>query len=481
MSKNNQNNTATSKTLMTLFWPCFFEVLFLMLAGMIDTFMLSALNDKAVGGVGTANTYLSILIIMFSITSTGMVAVMTQYIGAHMEYVAKKARNLGLLLNTILGVILSLILGLFAKEILTVMGIATTLLPYATSYMKIIGGACIITAILPIFNSYLRSFGHTKEPMYATIFSNILNLILNAIFLFVLKLGVEGVAIATVISKIINLLIVIICSERNIHIAQIDGSDTTDISSPIISETSNNIANKTSDKKLSKIANKETNKVTNKTIFKQIIKIGIPGAAETALYELSMAIIIMFLNQMDPEGINVTARTYAATITNFSYCAGIALASSNCILLGWNIGKKDIKKCYKDTARALKYGLIVAFIISVSIFLLAMPLLRIFTSNKEIIKLSTYLLFIDIFLELGRIANLVFANALKTAGDALYIVIVASIIMLLVGAGGTYILGIKAELLAIGAYISMALDEIIRGIISYFRFHSGKWESKTLV
>ena len=473
MSKNNQNNTATSKTLMTLFWPCFFEVLFLMLAGMIDTFMLSALNDKAVGGVGTANTYLSILIIMFSITSTGMVAVMTQYIGAHMEYVAKKARNLGLLLNTILGVILSLILGLFAKEILTVMGIATTLLPYATSYMKIIGGACIITAILPIYNSYLRSFGHTKEPMYATIFSNILNLILNAIFLFGLKLGVEGVAIATVISKIINLLIVIICSERNIQIKQIDGSDTTDISSPI--------SNESSDKTSSKITNNVTNKVTNKTIFKQIIKIGIPGAAETALYELSMAIIIMLLNQMDPEGINVTARTYVATITNFSYCAGIALASSNCILLGWNIGKKDIKKCYKDTARALKYGLIVAFTISVAIFLFAIPLLGLFTSNKEIIKLATYLLFIDIFLELGRIANLVFANALKTAGDALYIVIVASIIMLLVGAGGTYILGIKAELLAIGAYISMALDEIIRGIISYFRFHSGKWESKTLV
>ena len=184
---------------------------------------------------------------------------------------------------------------------------------------------------------------------------------------------------------------------------------------------------------------------------------------------------------MDAEGINVTARAYVATITNFSYCAGVALAQSNCILLGWSIGKHEYKKCYKDTARALKYGMIISFCISLTIFLLAGPLLHLFTDNTEIIELASKLLLIDIFLELGRVTNLVFANALKTAGDALYIVVVASIIMLLVGAGGTYILGIRVELLAIGAYISMALDEIFRGVISFRRFFSKKWESKTLV
>ena len=114
-------------------------------------------------------------------------------------------------------------------------------------------------------------------------------------------------------------------------------------------------------------------------------------------------------------------------------------------------------------------------------FLLARPLLSIFTTDEKIINLATTLLFIDIFLEIGRIANLVFASALKASGDAVYIVIIASIIMLLVASGGTYILGIRAELFAVGAYISMALDEIIRGVIAYFRFHSKKWESKTLV
>ena len=94
-----------NKNLISLFWPIFFEILFLMLAGSVDTLMLSSLNDKAVGAVGTANTYLSIFIIMFSIISTGMVAVMTQYIGADKLYVARQAKNIGLFLNSILSLV----------------------------------------------------------------------------------------------------------------------------------------------------------------------------------------------------------------------------------------------------------------------------------------------------------------------------------------------------------------------------------------
>ena len=104
--------------LITLFWPIFFEILFLMLAGSVDTLMLSSLNDKAVRAVGTANTYLSIFIIMFSIISTGMVAVMTQYIGAGKAHVARQAKNIGLLLNGLFGIILSIILGILSKKIL---------------------------------------------------------------------------------------------------------------------------------------------------------------------------------------------------------------------------------------------------------------------------------------------------------------------------------------------------------------------------
>ena len=65
------------KRLPQLFFPIFFEVLCSILAGVVDTLMLSTEGDQAVGAVGTANTYISIFVIMFSVISSGMIAVMT--------------------------------------------------------------------------------------------------------------------------------------------------------------------------------------------------------------------------------------------------------------------------------------------------------------------------------------------------------------------------------------------------------------------
>lgn len=439
-----------NKSLINLFWPIFFETLFLMLAGSVDTLMLSSLNDNAVGAVGTANTYLSLFIIMFSIISTGMVAVMTQYIGAGLPYIAKRAKNLGIVLNGSLGIILSLTLGVLSKEILITIGVAKSILEYATVYMTIVGGASIITALIPIYSNYLRSFGYTKITMYANIIANICNLLLNSIFLFVFKMGVTGIAIATVISKIVNLIILMFFSNKKIYFEN------------------------------DELIN-SAKQIPTSQIFKQILRIGLPAATETALYNLSMALIIRFLNQMDSEGINITARSFVVTITNLSFCAGLALAQANAITIGWNIGQHKFEKSYKDTFKALKYGLIICISISILFVIFSNPILSLFIDNSKIKALAYKLLIIDIFLEIGRIMNLVFANALKTAGDAFYIVVVASIVMLIIGVGGTYFLGIHLKYMAVGAYIAMALDELIRGIISILRWISKKWQEKALI
>ena len=89
------------KTLGQLFVPICLEILCFMLTGMVDTMMLSSVGDQAVGAVGTANTYIGIFIIMFSIISSGMIAVMTQYIGAGRKGIAYQARQLGLIFNAV--------------------------------------------------------------------------------------------------------------------------------------------------------------------------------------------------------------------------------------------------------------------------------------------------------------------------------------------------------------------------------------------
>ena len=86
---------------------------FYMLSGMVDTLMLSSVSDQAVGAVGTANTYISVFIIMFGVISSGMVAVMTQNIGAGKPGIAYRARQLGLIFNAVIGVLMSVFLAVF--------------------------------------------------------------------------------------------------------------------------------------------------------------------------------------------------------------------------------------------------------------------------------------------------------------------------------------------------------------------------------
>lgn len=433
------------KTLTQLFVPICFETLFYMLSGMVDTLMLSSVSDQAVGAVGTANTYISVFIIMFGVISSGMVAVMTQNIGAGRPGIAYQARQLGLAFNAVIGVLMSVFLALFSGSMLRIVSVAPALMEPAETYLKIVGGACFLNALIPIFSSYLRVFGYTKHSLIGTIIGNVLNIVLNSIFLFVLDWGVMGVAVATVISRVVNLIIVAVMGAVLIK------------------------------------AKQSPDRLPAGRILGQIIKIGFPSACETALYNVAMTLIVRYMNQMDTDGMNVTARSYTMQIANFSYCIGAALAQANAIMTGWRIGAKEYDECNKGTKKAAIYGIIAATCFSVTFAATGHFIVHIFTDDVQMINLVVKLLIVDIFLEFGRVTNLVYGQALKTSGDALFPVVMGAIFMYLFAVGGTYFLGIHLGLLAVGAYIAMAADECARAVGMVIRWKSGKWRNKRLV
>ena len=433
------------KTLTQLFVPICFETLFYMLSGMVDTLMLSSVSDQAVGAVGTANTYIGVFIIMFGVISSGMVAVMTQNIGAGRPGIAYQARQLGLAFNAVIGVLMSVFLALFSGSMLRIVSIAPALMEPAETYLKIVGGACFLNALIPIFSSYLRVFGYTKHSLIGTIVGNVLNIVLNSIFLFGLDWGVMGVAGATVISRVVNLIIVAAMGAVLIK------------------------------------AKQSPDRLPAGRILGQIIKIGFPSACETALYNVAMTLIVRYMNQMDTDGMNVTARSYTMQIANFSYCIGAALAQANAIMTGWRIGAKEYDECNKGTKKAAIYGIIAATCFSVTFAASGHFIVHIFTDDVQMINLVVKLLIVDIFLEFGRVTNLVYGQALKTSGDALFPVVMGAIFMYLFAVGGTYFLGIHLGLLAVGAYIAMAADECARAVGMVIRWKSGKWRNKRLV
>lgn len=437
--------TEYKKSLPQLFFPIFFENFFSMLTGMVDTLMLSMEGDQAVGAVGTANTYISIFVIMFSIISSGMIAVMTQYIGARRPGIAQRAMRLGLLFNLAVGIVISGVLFCFAGSILGVIGIAQQLLQPATTYLKTVGLFCVCNALIPIYSSYLRAFGHTTPTLSATILSNVSNAVLNVLFLLVLRWGVFGVALATGFSRVIHLVWLWLVSRRRIE-------SVSDNAAP-----------------------------TNRELLRKIIQIGLPAAMETSLYNLAITIVISLLNSMDSTGMQATARAYAVQISNVSLSAGAALSQANAILAGWHIGAGQIEACDRETRKTALVGICLGAGGAGILAVFANPLLRIFTSDPDMIHLVSKLLIVDIALEIGRMTNLVYGSALKTSGDAVYPMVIAVVFAFVCAAGGTWLFGIHFGWLAVGAYAAMALDECTRAVFMFLRWNSGCWKNKNLL
>lgn len=437
--------TSDKKRLHQLFFPIFFEILCSMLAGVVDTLMLSSEGDQAVGAVGTANTYISVFVIMFSIISAGMVAVMTQYIGAKRPGVAQQAMRLGLLFNLITGIVISAALYCCAGSILEVIGIADQLLQPAKTYLQTVGLFCICNALIPVFSSYLRAFGYTAPTLSGTIIANLVNVVLNALFLFVLHWGVMGVALATGISRVIHLLWVWFISHRRVRPMH------------------------------------EAVPPENREIFRKIIQVGLPAAMETSLYNLAITIVISLLNGMDDTGMQATARAYTTQIANFSFCAGAALAQANAIMVGWRIGAGELNACDRDTRKVALIGIGLGVGTAGCFAVCAHPILKVFTDDPEMIHLVSILLAVDIVLEIGRMTNLVFGNALKTSGDAMYPMIIAVVFAFVCAAGGTWFFGVHLGWMAVGAYVAMALDECVRAVFMFLRWNKGYWKYKNLL
>lgn len=430
------------KNLWELFVPIALETLFMMLAGTVDTFMLSTVSSTAVGAVGTANTYINIFIIFLGIISSGMVAVVTQYIGAGRLRAAGQALRLGLGFNGLIGLTLSCVLFFGGRSILTFAGVVPLLLEPALIYLKIVGAGSILNAVISVFSSYLRAFGHTRQSLAATIVSNLLNLALNAVFLFVYGWGVAGVALATLISRIFNLLVDAVLVR--LKISTDDG----------------------------------TAAVPNREILWQMIRIGMPAAMETALYNFASALVVRFLNQMDTQGLNTTARVYTQQLSGFSFCCAAAMAQANGLMVGWEIGAGELERCDRQTRRAALIAIGSAAVTASLFALSSRTILGLLTQDPELIRLTAMLLTMDVLLEVGRSANLVYGQALKVSGDALYTSIVGAVFMYLIMVGGSWLFGLHLRLLAVGATIALTLDECIRAVFLYARWRSGKWRSK---
>lgn len=430
--------------LFSLAWPIFIETALFMLLGFVDVFVLSQYNDLAASAVNTANQSVSIVTIVFTVISGASAVLISQYLGAKKNENASRIAALSIFFNFLFGILISVLLFVFNREILVFIGAEGTLLEYSSEYLEIVGSFLFLQAVLAAMSVVVRNHGMTKISMYVTVGMNILNTTLDIIL--VPHMGVKGVAIATSLSRVLGTIVLAYVLFTKIESIKIF-------------------------KLLKPFPFKDT---------KDIVKVGVPSALESSLYNISQLVITsIVLNCLtEPE---LIAKTYIQSITMFVYIFAVAIGQASQIMTGHLVGAGEFDKAYKNGLKAYRNALIVVISIALLSALFRGYIPRIFTDNPDVLLLAGNILIINVFLEFGRTTNLVVLACLRGAGDVYFPTVCAIFSNWIVSVLGSYILAVVCGFGIYGLFVALALDEIVRGVLMLVRFKGGKWRTKALV
>lgn len=432
-----------------LTWPIFLEVFLFMVMGIADTLMLSAISDNAVSGVGAANQYLHISILILEVIGNGASIVVAQYIGAKKLKDAAKISALAITLNLFVGLILSISFILFNGSILEGVNLKGEVLAAAKGYLMIVGGFIFIQALINSLAAVIRVNGFTKAAMYVSLGMNLFHVACNYLLIFgnfgFPELGVQGAAISTVISRTLALIVFFWLFYRVMEV---------------------------------KVKLKYYFSLSKELIGK-ILKIGIPAALEQILYQGCQLVFLFYITFLGEEA--MAARQYANNISMFIYLFALSIGIGTSIIVGRLVGARRTDEAYHRVRKSAKISLIVTLLMVLVVIVFRAPLMGIFTDDQEIISLATKVLVLSLLLETGRTLNIVFINSLRASGDAKFPVWMGMLSMVLMSLPLGYFLVFVLDLGLVGIWLAIAADEWNRGIIMFFRWKSRKWEQHALV
>ena len=340
--------------------------------------------------------------------------------------------------------IISAVFLLFNRQILVLIGAEGQLLEYAGQYLSIVGGTIFLQAFLSSVSVIIRNHGMTKITMFVSLGMNLFNAAMDV--LLVPKMGVAGAAAATCASRTIGGIVLAVIL-------------------------------------FTKIEKPSIFRMLIPFPFKQLkamLKVGVPSAMETFLYNLSQLVITAIVLNCLTEN-ELIAKTYVQNITMLFYLCAVSIGQASQIMIGHLVGAGKFDEAYRQGYRSERAALLLTIISCGVGAALRIPLAGIFTDNAEVIGICANILLINCILELGRTTNLVVIACMRGAGDVYFPTACAIFSNWLLSVLGSYLLAVVCGMGIYGMWIALAADECVRGILMLLRWKSGKWREKRVV
>jgi len=429
--------SSPSPRLFSLAWPLFLELCLNIAVGLIGTMLAARVSDAAGAAFALANQLAATLFILFRIIGAGISVVITQALGSGRRPVADATARAALGASSWIGGGTGLMALLFAGPLLQLMNAPAPVLPLAQPFLMALAPAMMLDAWNAAMASVMRAHLRSRDTLMVLIVMQVAQLVLSVTLMPLL--GLPGFALALFLSRGLGMGLHLWLWQARLSL-------------------------RPSWPDWWRLPRRE---------LAAVLHIGLPGAAENIAYRLAFMVSIAVAGRLGASAL--AAHSYASQLMYFVLLPGLATGFAAEIVVGHLIGAGQLHEAHRLVRRALARGLAISVAVAATMAAASPWLLHLFTQDAGIVSTAVMLMVLTIVLEPGRTFNLVVINALRAAGDARYPVMVGAGSMLVVLAGGSWLLGEVLGLGLVGIWIAYAADEWIRGLLMWRRWARLGW------
>lgn len=426
--------------------PLLLGNIFQQLYNTVDSWVVgNYVSDEAFAAVGTVGPIINLLIGLFMGLSTGASVVISQYYGAKDEDKVQKTVHTSILVTFILGIIFTAVGISITPLMLKLMKTPDNVLADATTYLVIYFSGILGLMLYNMGSGILRAVGDSKRPFMFLVVSAICNTVLDLVFVLVFKMGVEGVAIATIVAQFISAILVLWVLSKDEGCCKL---------------------------KFSKL------KIDWKCLG-QIFSVGVPASLQMAVTSFSNVFVQSYINYFGDACMG--GWTAYSKIDQFLLLPMQSIALASTTFVGQNLGVNQVQRAKKGVRMSLVAAISCTAVLMIPVLVFAKPLVSFFNSNEEIIKYGAKFLRLVSPFYVCCCVNQILAGSLRGAGDSkapMYIMI------------GCYVVFRQIYLFIMTNYIANTETAVALGypaawllcsLLCYIYFSKTDWEKHRLI
>lgn len=433
--------------ILTFSLPIFLGSVFQQLYNMVDSIVVGKyVSADALAAVGSTGTISMLLIGIMMGFPTGASVVAAQFAGAGHKHKIKSTISTTLWFLLGLAVVLTVIGLALSETIMQLVNVPENIFADAVTYFRIFIAGMLFMSLYNFFASFLRALGDSTTPLIFLIISSVLNIVGDLLFVIVFRMGVAGVAWATVLSQAVSVVLCFIYVSRTSEYFQF----------------------------------KKGELVFDKVLFRSILRLGLPASLQSSITSLGMITVQGLINSYG--SVCMAAYTSANKMEGLSHLPVMGLSQALSLYTGQNIGARQIDRARKGLVQSIVFALALSLVMAGIIILAGPYIMRLFVNDTDVQVIEIGANFMKIWAPfiLFHAAAQSYVAFLRGSGDS-----IAAMISMFFDLGVrtvfAYVFAIGLDMGFMGIAYSLPCGWVACAAFAFIRYLSGKWKSKAVV